>query len=785
MTEPPHESELPTFSPGSAGANSSSEPARDSEAKPDFPGVEILEEIAPGIGGMGRVYRARDTSLDRVVAVKTTRLDMLTPEGREFFKREARAAARLDHPNIVRVFGFHPDHSPPYYIMQYVQGDSLEQACKGRSIEFVAEVMEKAARALAYAHSKGVIHRDIKPSNIVVDYQGEPHLTDFGLAHAWQEAAQAPDEVVSPTAGTPFFVAPEMYLDSSHIDPGVDIYAFGVTLYRLLTGRYPFVGRDRAELRQRVLGEDAPLPQEINPAIPEPFQRICLKAIERNPGARYHSAEALADELKRFRAGKEVFARPSRYEVELRGRLQNHLTAIQQWRDEHLLEVPDMDRLVRPYRRLLEAESPWHELYSRFPWETVMLRLGGLLVLVGTVLWPAFFRAYWLKLDRLERVLAVGLPALALNVTGWLFYRRQSRSNALILLSTGALLLLVFMGVLVTEYKLARFPQQESWELSGELAIEGSVLRESGAAGEEDLADPEGDAESVGGERVYAPTNMQLTLCLGLFAAYCILLLLLIRAKVFAFWSGGAAYLVFASVLLLFGLKDWLLSQPQHVARALVCFLCFCPLFLVLPVMLERRRLARWAPALYLFFPVPLAALMTSLARHGSLEWLDAKTDDETYHLWLMANGIVYFVLAYISCRSRLNYVRFWGFFFMLLVPISLLYPANMQFREGYEITTIGGEPFTTYELATVLIGIGLIVVGTRLRWQVLAASGSAGMAVFLYRATGYHFKDYTSWPLALAITGGVAMLVAWVLALRRMRRERRALMSGAPVAEE
>ncbi|KPK41672.1 MAG: hypothetical protein AMK72_15015 [Planctomycetes bacterium SM23_25] len=87
--------------------------------------------------------------------------------------------------------------------MQYVQGDSLEQACKGRSIEFVAEVMEKAARALAYAHSKGVIHRDIKPSNILVDYQGEPHLTDFGLAHAWQEAAQAPDQVVSPTAGTP------------------------------------------------------------------------------------------------------------------------------------------------------------------------------------------------------------------------------------------------------------------------------------------------------------------------------------------------------------------------------------------------------------------------------------------------------------------------------------------------------------------------------------------------------------------------------------------------------
>jgi len=121
----------------------------------------------------------------------------------------------------------------------------------------------------------------------------------------------------------------------------------------------------------------------------------------------------------------------------------------------------------------------------------------------------------------------------------------------------------------------------------------------------------------------------------------------------------------------------------------------------------------------------------------------------------------------------------------MLLVPISLLLPANVLFQKGYVITTIGGKPFTTYELATVLIAIGLIILGTRLRWQILAASGSAGMAVFLFRATIYHFEKYTSWPLALAITGGVAMLVAWVLALRRMRREHRALMGAAPAAED
>ena len=775
VTQPPHESELPTFSPGNAGADSSAEAARDSEARPDFPGLEVIEEIAPGTGGMGRVYRARDTSLDRVVAVKTTRLDMLTPEGREFFKREARAAARLDHPNIVRVFGFHPDHSPPYYVMQYVQGDSLEQACKGRSIEFVAEVMEKAARALAYAHSKGVIHRDIKPSNILVDYQGEPHLTDFGLAHAWQEAAQARDQAVSPTAGTPFFVAPEMHLDSGHIGPSVDIYAFGVTLYRLLTGRYPFVGRDREELRRRVLGEDAPLPQEVKPAIPEPLQRICLKAIERNPGARYHSAAALADELERFREGEEVFARPSRYEVELRGRLQNHLTAIQQWREEHLIEVPEMDRLVRPYRRLLEAESPWHMLYRRFPWETVILRVGGLLVLVGTVLWVL----YWEDLSRLERVLAAGLPTLAMNLSGWLYHRRRNRANTLIFLTTGALLLPVFLGTVLTQYELLRFPQQRKWELFEEEATGAGEAIEADSAGGEAM--PEERRQAGGGERVHRPTNAQVTLCGTVFAAYCVFLLVVMKAKAFAVWSGLAAYLLFTSTLLLLGLKEWV--RTEHIARATVCYLAFCPAFRALPAILERRRLARWAPALYLFFPVPFAAVMTLLARRGSIEWLHASEDlnNETFQLWLMANGMAYFVFARRASRSRLGYVRFWGFFFMLLVPISLLLPLNLLADKGHEIfgviTKEGAEAsFTAYRAASGVVALGLLVLGTRLGQQVLAISGSAGLAVFLTRAAIEIFDAYVSWPLALVVLGGLALVIAWILALRRLRREQRAL---------
>jgi hypothetical protein len=152
------------------------------EREPEFPGLEIRGAHVPGAGGMGVVYQARERSLDRIVAVKTTRAHLDTPEGRAFFENEARAAARLDHPHIVRVFSFDPAHRPPYYVMQWIDGLPLHDACRDRPPRAIAELLEKVTRALDYAHGQRVVHRDIKPQNVLVDAAGEPHITDFGLA---------------------------------------------------------------------------------------------------------------------------------------------------------------------------------------------------------------------------------------------------------------------------------------------------------------------------------------------------------------------------------------------------------------------------------------------------------------------------------------------------------------------------------------------------------------------------------------------------------------------------
>src|SRR5689334_13556006 len=200
----------------------------------------------------------------------------------------------------------------------------------------------------------------------------------------------------------------------------------------LLAARLPFGGRDFAGVRDAVLSSDPPLPQEVNPSIPEPLQRICLKAMERDPVARYESAAAMAEDLRRYRERREVCARPTRYQAELRGKLQNHLTDIRLWQEQNLIDFREMDRLSLPYHAALAAASPVHQLAQRFPWETVVLRLGGWLVLLSSVLWPAF---YWDRISRWQRIIAVGFPAIAMNCVGWVLLARRSRVNALIYLS--------------------------------------------------------------------------------------------------------------------------------------------------------------------------------------------------------------------------------------------------------------------------------------------------------------------------------------------------------------
>ena len=721
---------------------------------PRFPGLEVIEEVSPGVGGMGDVYKAREVSLDRVVAVKTLKSPLKTPEGLAYFQREARAAARLEHPNILRVFRFTPEHVPPFYVMQYLEGcRTLDQACRGRDPTLIAELLEKVSRALGYAHTRGVIHRDIKPDNILVGLDGEPYVADFGVAGRVEEPP--PPDRPATLVGTPPFIAPETYTASVEPGPTVDIYALGVTLYALLAERLPFGGKTIEEIRQSVLERDPPLPQELNPAVPEPLQRICLKAMERDAAARYESAEAMADDLRRFREGRQVLARPTRYQGELRGRLRNHLGEIRLWHEQTLIDVRDMDRLSRPYNAMLDVLSLWQQLSRRFPWESIALRTGGWLVVISSIMWPAF---YWDRLTRTQRVLAVGLPALMINIVGWLLRWRGSRINGLIYLSTGALLLPLLSSVVLGEYRLWPHQQSPSRELLAVHELLGPVSPSAGTSG-----------------HGYAPTNFQLTITAAVFVVYCAILLIATDATIPGLWLGFGCYLLFTGLLLTGGLKEWL--QHEKVARALVLYAGLSLLFWPAALLLESRAFTRpWAPVLFLFFPLPFALLVNLLAHYGSVEWLHAEPrwDEQIVNLWWMFDGLVFLAAGLLASRSRLSYVRFWGAFLLLLVPLHLLGPTQVLFdKPGHDLFRVAAAMLTTYELAAALIAIALILLGTHLHQHSMVLPALLGLAVFLVRATQRHFQDYLSWPLAIALIGGAGMAAALLSLLIRSRRDR------------
>jgi tetratricopeptide (TPR) repeat protein len=272
------------------------------------PGYEVLEEI--GHGGMGIVYKARQPSLDRIVALKMipgARLD--SPESLRRFEVEARAGARLNHSNIVQVHEVGKVGGCPYLSLEYVDGDDLGSRLN-RVMEHreAAEIVKVVAHAAHAAHEAGIVHRDIKPSNILLTLAGVPKLADFGLAKFL--AADSGITHTGQTLGTPEYMAPEQVQGSKNeIGPPADVYALGAVLYDCLVGRPPFQRASPIETIQQVLRDD-PIPPSKLGSVPPDLETICLKCLRKEPGKRYADGGKLADDLERFLDSRPIVARP-------------------------------------------------------------------------------------------------------------------------------------------------------------------------------------------------------------------------------------------------------------------------------------------------------------------------------------------------------------------------------------------------------------------------------------------------------------------------------------------
>jgi tetratricopeptide (TPR) repeat protein len=318
--------------------------------RPQVAGYEILAEL--GRGGMGVVYQARQCSLQRLVALKMILAGLhADATARVRFRTEAEAAARLQHPNIVQIHEVGEHDGQPFLSLEHVEGGNLLRKIAGtpQPEREAAELLETLARAVHYMHQRGILHRDLKPSNVLLMDDGTPKITDFGLAKVL-DADGGPSRSQA-LLGTPNYMAPEQAAgDTQKVGVSADVYSLGAILYELLTGRAPFQGATPLETLEQVRTREPVPPRRWRRSASRDLETICLKCLEKEPGKRYPSALALADELRRFLEKQPIQARP----------------------------VPAWQRLWKCTRR-----RP-----ARVAWIVVVAALAGLLLTAGS-----YFRA--------------------------------------------------------------------------------------------------------------------------------------------------------------------------------------------------------------------------------------------------------------------------------------------------------------------------------------------------------------------------------------------------------
>ncbi len=293
------------------GAADRAQPENESPTRIRYFGdYEIIRELARG--GMGVVFRARQVSLNRTVALKMILAGQLADDTDvKRFYSEAEAAANLDHPGIVPIYEVGQHEGQHYFSMGFVDGQSLSQRLTEGPLPApeAAELIRRVSEAVEYAHQHGVIHRDLKPANILLDQNGNPRVTDFGLAKQVQGDSGLTGS--GQIMGTPSYMPPEQAGGKrGEVGPAADVYALGATLYALITGRPPFQAATPMDTVIQLISDEPVPPRRLNASIPRDLETICLKCLEKEPVKRYPSAAALADDLGRYLAGEPILARP-------------------------------------------------------------------------------------------------------------------------------------------------------------------------------------------------------------------------------------------------------------------------------------------------------------------------------------------------------------------------------------------------------------------------------------------------------------------------------------------
>ena len=357
----------------------------------DFGDYELLEEI--GRGGQGVVYRARQKSLNRTVALKVIGLGQWATEAHlKRFRLEAEAAASLESPGIVPIYEVGERDGSCYFSMKFIEGGHLDEVarCTPKSVRQAAELIATVARTVHYAHEHGILHRDIKPGNILLDQKGEPHLTDFGLARLVETESTVTRTLE--VLGTPSYMAPEQAGgNNTKLSKATDVYGLGAVLYQLLTGQPPFAGGTTYETVKLLLETEPRSPRLLNPKIDRDLSTICLKCLEKDANRRYSSALALAEDLEHWLKHEPIRAKRSGFFTHTRKWLRRKpaiaaliassiaLAAAMGWnfwKSELFRAAPEKSIAVLPFQNL--SPDPDNAYFADGIQEEILTRLASI-----------------------------------------------------------------------------------------------------------------------------------------------------------------------------------------------------------------------------------------------------------------------------------------------------------------------------------------------------------------------------------------------------------------------
>ena len=373
------------------GAPHGKKAARAADLLGELGDYELLEEV--GRGGQGVVFRARQKSLNRTVALKVISLGQWASKAHlRRFRLEAKAAAKLEHPGIVPIHEVGERDGSCYFSMKFVEGGQLDEVAKREPmpIRQAVELIAKVARTVHYAHEHGILHRDIKPGNILLDAKGEPHLTDFGLARLVETESSVTQTM--DVLGTPSYMAPEQAAGNNAVVSSVtDVYGIGAVLYELLTGHPPFAGGTTYQTIKLLLDAEPRQPRLLNPKIDRDLSTICLKCLEKDPQRRYSSALALAEDLEHWLKHEPILARRTGMVARSRKWVRRNPTSALLaaslialaaaagwivWKTEFIRQPPKAGVAILPFDNL--SDNPDNAYFANGIQEEILTRLASI-----------------------------------------------------------------------------------------------------------------------------------------------------------------------------------------------------------------------------------------------------------------------------------------------------------------------------------------------------------------------------------------------------------------------